>query len=292
MLKSRLLQGLLLLVAWAECQTALALGTEEFGNAPVSAANYADWPGIVRALNHTTRCYQSWVNGHERFVGLATAPQINELVALYLDAGLKQPEIVLLPGPGRAKTFQEQELPCDWEIEICGGISAHLTTVDSGRLVWPASPRLTIYVSDRIKSDDLRIPVDANVVDQQELKRRLRKAITDSKDQSVRGWGCGVLAAVDPWDVDSVKVLGERLADGDAWVRLNAAGALQSFGRMARGQEDALRQARESGDAALQKRIDATLEAIRTSPDTGEAQRTRQERQATIGAWLERRTKR
>lgn len=282
----------LILASWTGGGSAFALGTEEFGNAPVNKANYADWPELVPALNHTTRYYQSWVNGHERFVGLASTPQINELVKLYLAANLEQPEIVLLPGPGKTHTFQQQVLPCDWEIEICGGISKHLTTVDQGGRVWPASPRLTIYVGDRVRCEDLQIPAGAKVVTAAELKRRCQAAILDSTDTSVRGWGCGILAAIDPYDVDSARMIAARLADKDNWVRLNAAGALQPFGQLARPHKGALEAAGETTDAALKQRVTETLAILQSAPAVDAQVKARAERQAAIDAWLATRQKR
>lgn len=267
-------------------ESAFALGTEEFGNAPVNKANYADSPELVPALNHTTRFYQSWVNGHERFVGLASTPQINELVALYLAAGLDQPEIVLLPGPGKTHTFQQQALPCDWEIEICGGISKHLTTVDQGGRVWPASPRLTISIGDRVRCEDLQLPAGAKVVTAAELKRRCQAAILDSTDTSVRGWGCGVLAAIDPYDADSARMIAARLADKDNWVRLNAAGALQPFGQLARSHKGALEAAGETTDAALKQRVAETLAIVQSAPDINEQVKAHTARQTAIDAWM------
>ncbi len=277
---------LLLLASWTGGGSAFALGTQEFGNAPVNKANYAEWPELVPALNHTTRYYQSWVNGHERFVGLASTPQINELVKLYLAANLEQTEIVLLPGPGKTRTFEPQDLPCDWEIEVCGGISRHLTTVDQGGRVWPASPRLTIYIGDRVRCEDLQIPAGAKVVTAAELKRRCQAAILDSTDTSVRGWGCGVLAAIDPYDVDSARMIAARLADKDNWVRLNAAGALQLFGQLARPHKAALEAAGETTDAALKQRVAETLAIVQSAPDINEQVKVHTARQTAIDAWL------
>lgn len=274
------------LSVWFVPDSALALGTQEFGNAPVNKANYVEWSDIVPALNHTTRYYQSWVNGHERFVGLASTPQINELVKLYLAANLEQPEIVLLPSPGKMRTFEQQDLPCDWVIEICGGISKHLTRVDQGSLVWPASPRLTIYIGDRVRCEDLQIPAGAKVVNATELKRRCQAAILDSQDTSVRGWGCGVLAAIDPYDVDSARMIAARLADKDNWVRLNAAGALQPFGQLARSHKAALEAAGETTDAALKQRVAETLAILQPARDVNEQVKAYTARQTAIDAWL------
>ena len=53
------------LVLIACCGPARALGTEDFGNAPLNAANYTDWPGIMPVVNHPSRVYHWWVNGNE-----------------------------------------------------------------------------------------------------------------------------------------------------------------------------------------------------------------------------------
>ena len=267
-------------------RSAWALGEETFGNAPVNDPNYPDWPGLVPALNHTTRFYQSWVNGHEQFAGLGRADQINDLIKLYLAAGLKQPEIVLRPGPGHVQTFDQQQLPCDWEIEIYGGISRNLTRVDEGGQVWPATPRLTIYISKRVTCQTLEIPANAVVLDLRALKERFQDAMVNSKDTPVRGWGCGGLAAIDHFDPESAKAIAARLSDENNWVRINAAGALKSFGKLATPHRAALEKAMEGADLGLKPRIEETLAAIAAAPDTTAAAKEHATRQAEIEAWL------
>ena len=54
-----------LVLAVALAAQALAEGTEEFGNKPLSPASYETWPGIAEVVNDKSRVYQNWVNGNE-----------------------------------------------------------------------------------------------------------------------------------------------------------------------------------------------------------------------------------
>lgn len=119
-----------------------------------------------------------------------------------------------------------------------------------------------------------------------ELKRRCREAIADSKDTSIRGRGCDHLVAIDPYDADSARMIAEPLSDEDSWVRLNAAGALQPFGRLARPHQAALEATGETIDAALKQRVAETLAALQAAPDDNEQVKVHAERQAAIDAWL------
>src|SRR3954462_15108095 len=88
------------LVLIACCCPARALGMEDFGNAPLHAANYTEWPGIVPVVNHPSRGYHWWVNGNEEFYYRGDAAALNEALAKFGEAGSAGREVVLRPGPG------------------------------------------------------------------------------------------------------------------------------------------------------------------------------------------------
>jgi hypothetical protein len=253
--------GLLLL---ASPHIAQALAEETFGNAPLNAANYKDWPGIMPMLNHESRVYSVWVNGHETFYYTGnTAALNNELLRVAAADDLKS-EIVLRPGPKKVKSIRgEMSFDCDWEIELMGGIAGHLTTLDKGDLVWSKVPVLTIYTGGEIDLKKLEIPQGLKVTRLAALKNRVKQGLA-SKDQTVRGWTCGVLASLDRYDPESVKALTGMLTDPVEWVRLNAVGSLETFGKKAESALPALRENLNSKDKSLKEAAEkaiATIEA-------------------------------
>src|SRR6185295_4946736 len=114
-------------------------------------------------------------------------------------------------------------------LQLIGGIARHLTTRDKGDRVWSPNPVLTVYISDPLLLNKLAIPKGVTVTSLADVKKRTREGLT-SKDQTVRGWGCGVLAELDPYDTESRDAIAGLLADADNWVRLNAVMSLVPFG--------------------------------------------------------------
>src|SRR5262245_33840096 len=95
---------LALLALAATGRPAWALGEEDFGNAPLSDANYTDWPGIMPVVNHAARVYHWWVNGNEEFYYEGDAAAVNETLKKFAEAksGTREAgvggEVVLRPG--------------------------------------------------------------------------------------------------------------------------------------------------------------------------------------------------
>ena len=75
----------------------------------------------------------------------------------------------------------------------------------------------------------LKIPKGIELVSLAEIKERYKGGI-ESTDKSVRGWGIGYFAHVDPFDGESLKVVLDLTVDADDWVALNALSSLKLFG--------------------------------------------------------------
>lgn len=65
-------------LAAATAGGALALGEEDFGNKPLNAANFTDWPEIMPVVNHTSRVYHVWVNGNEYMYSAGDVAALND----------------------------------------------------------------------------------------------------------------------------------------------------------------------------------------------------------------------
>jgi hypothetical protein len=102
-------------------ETALALGTETFGNALV--VKQSDWAdGVVDVVNLKSRVYSQWVNGNENFFYRGNAPALNEALSKYAAVKADVRELILLPGSGKAVTFDRKLIDFDWQLHVPSGI--------------------------------------------------------------------------------------------------------------------------------------------------------------------------
>lgn len=282
---TRALFALLLIFA---CRPAWALGTETFGNEPLIEGNYADWPGIMPAVNHSSRVYHTWVNGNEHFYYRGDTAALNDFLKAYAGAKTEVREVVLRPGPGVTHSFdRSRTIDYGWKLHLIGGIARHLTTRPEGSKVWSPHPVVTIHPGGDIDLDKLEIPKGLTVTPLAEVKKRTREGLK-SGDKTVRGWAAGVLAELDAYDSESRDAISALLKDEDNWVRLNAAGALPHFGRTAKSALPLLRAAMETNDAQLKERLQASIQAIEQAEDRSAAAREHRETLARINRFLAR----
>src|SRR5688572_21299344 len=128
-----------------------AAGDEQVGNEPLSAGNYAKWPGLVEVVNDKARAYYSWVNGNENFYYVGSIDELNAALKNFAKADLKGHEVVIRPDAGKVQSFQgDNKFTFHWHLQIMDGIAGHLTTRDKGDLVWNKHPRFTIHLGDEI----------------------------------------------------------------------------------------------------------------------------------------------
>ena len=244
-----------------------ALGSEKFGNKELSDANYTSWPGIMPVINSPARVYLVWVNGHESFDFKGTSAQLNETLQHFARIqGVTKHEVILHVGPGQgASSFNpEKKFSFDWELEIMAGISAHMFKLDQGDKVWSKDPILKIYVSDSFPLNEISIPAGVTLVSPTELSQRIIEGISASNDQTVRGWGCGNLAHVSPYDERNLAVIASFLPDKIEWVQVNATSAVARFGK--------LRELAKSDDENVKRSSEKAIQTIEAATDTSEAE--------------------
>ncbi len=269
-----------------------ALGEEGFGNAPLNELNYRDWPGIMPLVNHPSRVYFTWVNGNEHLYYRGDAAALNDALRKFAGREAKQHEVILRPGPGVVKSFDgAKTIPFAWNLHIQGGISRSTTRLHLASLVWPVEPVLTIYVDRDFDMAKLEIPNKVSLVTTAELGRRHREAIAKSSDTTVRGWGAGQLARIDPYNSDNMAAIARLLDDKDNWVRLNAAGALAVFGKKAAPLVAKLRESIASGNKQLAEAAQRAIASIEKAPDAAAEEREHQALQAKIARFVEAREK-
>ncbi len=153
-----------LLVVHVCVQHAFALGTEERGNNPLGAQNYADWKGIMPVINDKARVYQRWVNGNEHFFFRGKTKELNTALANFAKIEAKHHVVVFRPGAAAEPTFDRKTLiPYNWQLHILGGIAGNGAKDDPEDFDWQKWPVLTVYVDDNIDLDQLEIPAGVTV---------------------------------------------------------------------------------------------------------------------------------
>lgn len=252
---------------------AWALGMENFGNKPLNAPNFQEWPGIMPVVNHPSRVYHRWVNGNEHCYYQGDTTTLNEVLQLFAATPDKVHEIVLRPGPATAKSFdQTKTMNYNWDLHLVGGIAGSMAKRDKGALIWNPHPMLTIYTGGGIELERLNIPDNLTVLQLSDLEQRYNQGLT-STDRTVRGWSAGHLTRLNTFSKQNREAIARLLQDQENWVRLNAAGALASFGKQATSTLPALRAALKTDDERLKKRIEETIQTIEQAPDRAQEQK-------------------
>src|SRR5437879_3558321 len=101
--------------------TALALGEEKFGNAPVG--KQPDWAeGVVDVVNLKSRVYSQWVNGNENFFYRGNAQAVNEALRQFALVKDDVCQVILLPGVGKTQSFDRKPIDFDWQLHVPSGI--------------------------------------------------------------------------------------------------------------------------------------------------------------------------
>jgi hypothetical protein len=278
----------LVLMLATSCRPANALGEETFGNAPLNEVNYKDWLGIVPVVNHTSRVYYTWVNGNEHFYYQGNLDALNDTLRKFAQEKAVR-EVILRPGPGMTQSFDgTKKISFGWSLHLVGGISRHLTTLEQGDKVWRPNPVLTIYVGGDTALEKVVIPQGMTVLSLAEVKKRTREGLKSS-DKTVRGWGCGVLTTLDPYDMESRDAIAGLLQDADDWVRLNAVLTLAKFGKQAQPVLPQLRNILGTGDAALNEQIQKSILEIEQAGDKTAAEREHRKQLTRIERFLSRR---
>lgn len=265
---------------------ALGLGMETFGNEPFSEANFSDWPNVMPVVNDTHRVYQSWVNGNENFYFQGSTEALNLALKSFAQIKAEKRTVILRPAPGRVGSLDgNKKFIFGWQLHLLGGGAKHMSTRDQGSNVWDPNPELTIYVGGDIVLAMIEIPENVDVLQLADLKARYKKSLK-STHQDVRGWTCGNIAALDPYDAASMQTIGTMLDDDSDWVRLNAAGALSVFSSHAGEAEKILRTV-QTDDVKLKERIASTVKQLQESQPSNEERDAHASMLLDIGKFIE-----
>jgi hypothetical protein len=116
---------------------AWSFGLESFGNDPLSAANFADWPNVTPVVNDAHRVYHSWVNGNEDFYFVGDSVALNAALKNFAAVKADRLTIVLRPGPGSGNSFNNKKsFTFNWNLHLLGGISRMMAKEELGSNIW------------------------------------------------------------------------------------------------------------------------------------------------------------
>ena len=248
-------------IALLAVSKAWGLGIESFGNEPLTHHNYVDWPNVLPVINDSHRVYHVWVNGNESFYFEGDTTALNVALKNFATIKADRLTVVLRPGPGKGSSLKGDQLfGFDWDLHLLGGISKHLSTLELGSNVWDPNPQLYVYIGEAIKLDEIEIPEGVELLQIADLQTRYAKCLA-SKDDTVRGWCCGHIARLDPYNSDSMEQVARKLDDDDDWVKSNAVGAMSLFTGVA-GQAIEKLKAVKTDNAQLQEQIQKSIERL------------------------------
>jgi hypothetical protein len=243
------------------------MATEDFGNAPVNSLNYTEWPNITPLLDHNGRVYHWWCNGNEQFFFRGNTLALNDALNRFAAARADEHEVLLRPGVGSTPTFNKDvTVPFDWSVQLRGGVTRQDTTLDRASKIWSNWPTMTVYVA-HVDLSKVQIPAGVVVVELPQLTARGREALS-STDNTVRGWGACDLAALDPYDTQSMTAIAKLLDDPDDWVRSNVLHALATFGNKATPALPALRKLLITAEKKTKQDLQETIDQITNAKDT------------------------
>ncbi|MFC1635608.1 hypothetical protein ACFL5Z_12265 [Planctomycetota bacterium] len=104
-----------------------------------------DWPkGIVEIPRHPSRVYSTYGMGNENFYFKTTVGQINESLALFAKARMRDHVVRIEPGAGKISPFfDKEEIEYNVQLQIVSGVALALAR-GRPRDELPLEPRLTI----------------------------------------------------------------------------------------------------------------------------------------------------
>jgi hypothetical protein len=264
--------------------SALGMGTEVRGNKELSPANYADWPGLDAAVNDASRVYQNWVNGNESCYYRGDVEALNGVIETFRQAKLEVHQVVLLPGPGVARTFDGEEIACQWRLHIVGGIAGAMAKRDGeGTEVFDVHPTLYVYVGDGIALEKLTFPDGIKLLGTADLRRRYLAGI-QSSSKHARGYGAFFLSEIDASSCQSAGRVATLLDAEDPWLTAMALTCLERFGANAR--HVVARLEKHPEDERNAERLKEVIASIKGAEDRPESDRRRWEQIKAIEKYL------
>ena len=146
-------RNIMVLLFWymllGTCSQSYGMATEQIGPDSIHpTVPQQEWPkGIVGIPRHESRVYSIWVNGNENFYFKCNVDEINELLAIFAKARMRDHVVRIEPGVKKATTFGKEQIEYNVQLQIVAGIVLSFAREEM-RDDLPLDPRLTILTGD------------------------------------------------------------------------------------------------------------------------------------------------
>ena len=169
-----------------------------------------DWPkGIMAIPRHPSRVYSIWVNGNENFYYKADLAQVNELLALFSKARLRDHEVWIESGKPQVQSFQKAVFAYNVDLQVLSGIALAMHEREEGSD--GSEPRLTVYIDNAVPADKLVLPDNLVLhcdIQEMALKGKVTKPIRHpcygrvqfENDGAAKGQPPGITTQISLWE--------------------------------------------------------------------------------------------
>jgi tetratricopeptide (TPR) repeat protein len=255
------------------------MGEEEFGNRAVHAQ--PEWsPGVLDIVNDTHRVYRVWVNGNEDFFFQGDADALNAALEAFARVAIDVREVIVLPTPGRQKSFDGKTVSFDWSLKVPSGIYLHVAREEKCTRIHARAPVLTIHAAGgKVDPAKLRVPKGLAVLMAKDLAGRCLEGLR-SEAYDIRGYAAGRLAKL-AYLPGAIGAITKALDDSHEYVLRSAALALGSLGNKAERALPVLKKRfGEITDKNVRSAIESAIKAIEAA--AAEDPKASKEIQATL----------
>ena len=193
-----------------------ALMESQEGNAPLSPANYTDWPGLAAVVNDASRVFHVWVNGNEEDFYRGDTAALTRALSAFAATEIDERVVILRPGRGELSESVLGSKHYDWRLGMIGGLARSLHDEQDAELIWSRHPTLTIYVGGGVDLDELRIPARiTRVIGVDDLRERYLQGVRSSSAR-VRSYAVDLVAEVDPYGAKTAATIATLANDDGA----------------------------------------------------------------------------
>jgi hypothetical protein len=266
-----------LVVSFQIAPDAHGAATVTWGNEPMPAPNYTDWPNIMPVINHRSRVYAWWVNGNEMFYFRGDNDALNAALRDFAKVGTDQRIVVLRPGPDAAGTLDQKEtVPYDWNLHLMGGIAKAMVGRHGGPTPWDAWPTVTIRIGGNVALEKIEMAKGVKVMHAGDMAAVLRERLK-SENAQVRGYAALELPDIAPYNADDARAVAALLETDDDWQLQMAASSLSRYGHLAKFALPKLREGLKHEKEHVRKRFTEVIETIENAKHDAEAEKAHRE---------------
>jgi hypothetical protein len=276
---------------WLAAPAAHGLSEESWGNDPLPAAVFGDWPAILPVVNHRSRVYLVAGGAGPRqsywLYYRGNADALNAALRAFANAG-GQTLVVIRQGPAEVLSLQNRKAPYDWSVNLVSGPPTQRKfSKDERHVDWDLWPTLTIRPGVNIELDKIQVPPGVTVLHTADLLEHHRKRLKET-GKYTRADAARELADIDPYSEQDARAIAGMLDTEDESQMIgSAADALGRFGARARFALPKLRGLLNHGHEHVRERVAKVIETIEGAKEDAEAAESHHEMMQRIEQFVQ-----